>query len=383
MVHGSGSAYCLPRDSCSMKQRIFILTGDPPEIPGGMEHAVQELTRGLEQRGYAVEVFHRNNTSAPNWVARPANKWQGYAADVLISWYLGLQVRKRIGKDVVAVLSNGPFGWYVPCSALIKRMHFYHGTYRGQANEIQPFISGSGAIKLKWWDSMVLERMSGRGKQILCNSDQTREQVSKYFGYQGSTVWYPMDTSLFRPLDRLASRRALGLPDCGHIGLFVGNTQPTKNFGLVSRLMDELQDVKWILALRGEVPKGLVRGDRIHLFPNASKDILPQLYSAADFAVCPSFYEAFGYVVAEALCCGTPMIASPGGASLCFLNEPPLGGLLVPHPNATADYVIAIRKVLQDSESFRRLVIDRVRPKVEKAMKPENWWQRFFELTGL
>ena len=77
------------------------------------------------------------------------------------------------------------------------------------------------------------------------------------------------------------------------------------------------------------------------------------------------------------------MIAAPGGASLCFLNEPSLGGLLVPHPNATADYVIAIRKVLQDSESFRRLVIDRVRPKVEKAMKPENWWQRFFELTGL
>jgi glycosyltransferase involved in cell wall biosynthesis len=366
-----------------MKQRIFVLTGDSPEIPGGMEHAVRELIRGLEQRGYAVEVFHRNNTSAPAWVARPTNKWQGYAADVLISWYLGLRVRERMGEDVVAVVSNGPFGWYVPCSLNIRKIHFYHGTYRGQANEIRPFISGAGVFKLKWWDSMVLERMSGRGKQILCNSDQTREQVSQYFGYEGSTVWYPLDTMLFRPLDKLATRRGLGLPDRGHIGLFVGNTQPTKNFGLVRRLIEELGDMKWILALRGQVPKDLVRDDRICLFPNASPAMLPQLYSAADFAVCPSFYEAFGYVVAEALCCGTPMIASPGGASLCFLSEPPLGGFLVRRPDATADYMVAIRKVLQDSESFRQLVINHVRPKVEKVMGSENWWHRFFELTGL
>ena len=366
-----------------MKQRIFVLTGDPPEIPGGMEHAVRELTRGLEQRGYTVEVFHRSNTSAPAWVAKPADKWQGYAADVLISWYIGLQVRKRMGEDVVAVLSNGPYGWYVPCSVVTKKMHFYHGTYRGQAKEIRPFISGAGAFKLKWWDSMVLERMSGRGKQILCNSDQTREQVSNYFRYKGSTVWYPLDTTLFCPLDKLASRQFLGLPDRGHIGLFVGSTQPTKNFGMVRRLIEEFRDVKWILALRGEMPKDLVQDDRIYLFPNASKAILPRLYSAADFAVCPSFYEAFGYVVAESLCCGTPMIASHGGASLCFLDEPSLEGLLVQHPDATADYVIAIRKVLQDSVSFRQLVIDHARPKVENVMKPENWWRRFFELTGL
>ena len=102
---------------------------------------------------------------------------------------------------------------------------------------------------------MVLERMSGRNKQVLCNSDQTRDQVSEYFGYTGSTTWYPIDTALFRPLDKLEARRALGLTDSEHIGLFVGNTQPTKNFGLVRQLIDKLGNVKWMLALRGQVPK--------------------------------------------------------------------------------------------------------------------------------
>ena len=99
-----------------MKQRVFVLTGDSPEIPGGMEHAVRELIKGLETRGYAVETFHRHNVSAPGWVSSPTNKWQGYGADVLISWYLGLRVRERMGKDVAAVVSNGPFGWYAPDS---------------------------------------------------------------------------------------------------------------------------------------------------------------------------------------------------------------------------------------------------------------------------
>ena len=364
-------------------KRVFLLTGDSPEVPGGMEHAIRELMSGLEQRGYAVEVFHRNNSGAPRWVARSSNKWESYGADILISWYLGLKVSKRMADDVVAVISNGPFGWYVPSPSHVKKIHFYHGTYRGQAYAIHRFISFPGAIKLKWWDSMVLERMSGRGKQILCNSDQTRDQVMKYFRYSGSTVWYPLDTSLFRPLDRKVCRQAIGLLDEDKVGIFVGSAQPTKNFGLIRRLIQEIKSVKWLLALRGDIPTDIANNERICLFHNAPLGLLPRLYSAADFAVCPSLYESFGYVVAEALCCGTPMIASPSGASLSFLGKPPLEDLLVKCPDATADYASAIRKVLLDSKSFSQLIIDQVRPEVEKLMAPENWWRRFFEVTGL
>jgi len=229
----------------------------------------------------------------------------------------------------------------------------------------------------------VLERLSGRGKRILCNSDQTREQVEKFFGYKGSTVWYPMDTSRFCPLDKFTCRHELGFCESDRIGIFVGSTQPTKNFNIVRRLVDELNGVKWVLALRGQVPPDLNGDDRISLFQNASPDILPMLYNAADFSVCPSLYESFGYVVAESLCCGTPVIASPSGASLKFLGEPPMEEFLIHRPNAVGDYVAAIRTILGDSESFRQLVITRIRPKIEQIMAPENWWNQFFDLSGL
>jgi hypothetical protein len=41
---------------------------------------------------------------------------------------------------------------------------------------------------MKWWDSMVLERTSCRGKLALCNSEQTREEVERFFGYDATTV---------------------------------------------------------------------------------------------------------------------------------------------------------------------------------------------------
>src|ERR1700737_2794934 len=227
-----------------MKGRVFILTGEPPEKPGGLEHVVREMKRALENRGYIAEVLHRKNT-APQWVAEPNGKWQGFLADFFLSWYLGNQVGKRAGEDVVAVLSNGPLGWHLlglPRS--VKKIHFYHGTYRGQGEAIKPFISRAGAWKLKWWDSMVLERWSGKSKIILVNSDQTGGEVSKFFGFKSKTLGYPLDLQRFRPHDVVESRRSLGLPENKRIGIFVGSTEPTKGFPIVRRMIDELSEVE-------------------------------------------------------------------------------------------------------------------------------------------
>src|SRR6266480_4882057 len=100
-----------PREKV-MRPRALILTSEPTDAPGGMEHAVRELETGLDRLGYAVAVLNRGN-AAPRWVARPRNKWMGYVADAALSWFLGRKVRKLVGPDLIAVVSNGSFGLYL------------------------------------------------------------------------------------------------------------------------------------------------------------------------------------------------------------------------------------------------------------------------------
>jgi glycosyltransferase involved in cell wall biosynthesis len=110
---------------------------------------------------------------------------------------------------------------------------------------------------------------------------------------------------------------------------------------------------------------------------------IPLLYSAADFALSPSRYDAFPYAVCEALACGSPVIASPSGASTLFLKEPPLNRFLVSSADATREFLEAAREVLRDPALYRKAVIENIRPRIEEIMSPANWWRRFLEVTGL
>jgi glycosyltransferase involved in cell wall biosynthesis len=71
-------------------------------------------------------------------------------------------------------------------------------------------------------------------------------------------------------------------------------------------------------------------GDRVRLLGFVSEDELPRLYAAADTVLMPSLdLEGFGLATAEALACGTPVLASEAGANPELLA--PLGeGLLFP-----------------------------------------------------
>jgi glycosyltransferase involved in cell wall biosynthesis len=305
--------------------------------------------------------------------------------NLLLSWYLGKGLSRLTNCRLAAVISNGAVGWYIPNfnGNSPRKVHIYHGTYRAQAEAIRPFITHLGYLKLKWWDSMVLERACGAGKQVLCNSDQTRQEVQRYFGRQGVITWLPLDTCHFRPLDQAACRNRLGLPEQGPVGLFAGSTHPSKGFPVVRSLIRALPGVRWLLALRGGIPAELQPEQEVRVFQDAPYDLLPTLYGAADFVVLPSRYESFGYTVAEALACGTPVIASPGGASRLFLQEPPLDSLLIANPTDSEQFLAAAQSVLSDTQAYKEAAIQKARPAVVQAMARETWWPRFFAATGL
>jgi len=366
-----------------MQGTVFMLTSQSPEGGGGMEHFVREALKVLEARGYRTEVFHQGN-SEPSWFVARTGRLGKKLAGTLRGYWVGRNAQAHMTEDVTAVISNSDVGYYpLRRPSPIKKIHFHHGTYRGQSEAIRPFIKYSGYLYLKWWGSMALERLSGRGKLTLTCSEQISAEVSEFFGHDSVAIWYPIDTNKFRLGDIGASRAALKLPNGKPIGLFVGSTHPMKGFPLVKWLMERLPQIHWVLALRGELPDRELWGANVTILHNVSHDDIPLFYSAADFSLCPSLYEPFGYVVAESLACGTPAIASPGGASRLFLNEPPLNRLLISDRNPQTGFLAAVQEVLREPQCYRKVVIEQVRPKIVELMAPENWSRRFFEVTGL
>jgi glycosyltransferase involved in cell wall biosynthesis len=239
-----------------------------------------------------------------------------------------------------------------------------------------------GYLKLKWWDGMLLERLSGRNKIVLCPSEPIRTEILRYFGYDAHVVWYPIDLTHFRHLDMKLCRAQLGLEE-GPVGLFVGSCSPTKGFPVVERLARENPQMRMLVAVRGSLPEGIGELPNVQIFRDASYDLLPILYNAADFALSPSRYDAFSFVVSEALSCGTPVIASPHGASLTFYTEPPLKQLLADSVDDLEGFRRAVRMVLSDPPHWRAIIEVKVRPRLVQMMGPENWWRRYLQVLGL
>jgi glycosyltransferase involved in cell wall biosynthesis len=371
-----------PRKGLTRKE-IFILCPQPPELLGGMEACIREQVRGFQKRGYNVRVFHREN-SGSNFSRRFVGKMSRHISDALHGFLIGREAHKAMHKGVAAVFSHSVVGWYpLRLPPGCKLYHLYHGTFRGQAEAIRPFITYLGYLKLKWWDSMMLERMSGRGKQIFTVSELIGIEVKKYFGYDSTTLGNPLDMSHFRPLDRRQCRQKFGLPQDGVVGVFVGTTQPNKNFPVVRRLMESLPDVYWVLALRGGWPSKSGLAKTVQVLEDVPAETIPEIYSAADFSICPSRYDPFPYVVPEALACGLPVLSGMNGGSHQFLLHPPLDRLVVSDPDNLDGFVAAAKGLVSHTDYYRNAVLLDAKPAVEQWMNLDNWWRRFWDLTRL
>jgi len=367
-------------EAAKFVKEIFILTTGPIDRLGGMERCLQYAAAGFQQRGYGVRVFHVENTVPERW-RYPESKIKRLLAAGLHGVFIGRAARRALHPGVHLVLSNSTVGWY-PLGKQVKRAHFFHGTYRGQAEAIRPFIKYLGYVRMKWWDAMLFERLSGRNKTALCCSELIRAEIRRYFGYDAHVVWYPIDLNHFKQLDVRACRKQLGL-DESPVGLFVGSANPLKGISVVEHIARKYPQMTMLIAVRGpllETARGL---PNVRLFQNANYELLPVLYSAADFSLCPSRYDAFPFVVAEALACGTPVISSPHGAGLTFYTDPFLKQLLTTSADDLEGFELAVKRVMSDPLSWRRIVEVRVRPQLEHMMAPDKWWRRFLEVVGL
>ena len=136
-------------------------------------------------------------------------------------------------------------------------------------------------------------------------------------------------STIFRPIDRTACRRALGLPEDRRIVLSVGNLEIIKGhrylLSAIKSIISEHPDLLCIIVGNGPqkaaleqqiIDEGLF--DHVMLAGNKPHTEIPLWMNACDLFVLPSLNESFGIVQIEAMACGKPVIATntPGSREI-------------------------------------------------------------------
>jgi teichuronic acid biosynthesis glycosyltransferase TuaC len=124
-----------------------------------------------------------------------------------------------------------------------------------------------------------------------------------------------VDLSCFRPIDREASRRALGVS--GSVLLAVANLVPKKRHFLMIEAVARLPGVTLVIVGDGPERHNIERlahdrgvAARVHVLGRLPQERLPETYSAADLLLLPSEREGWPNVLLESMACGTPVLVS-------------------------------------------------------------------------
>lgn len=157
-----------------------------------------------------------------------------------------------------------------------------------------------------------------------------------------------VDQSAFRPADRAAAKRMLGIE--GPLILTVGYLIKRKGQTLVIDAMRDLPGATLLIAGQGPDREQLAaqieaRGlqDRVHLIGPKPHAELPALFAAADVMALPSASEGLANVWVEAIASGTPIVISDIGGAREVVDRPAAGRIVDRTPGAIAE---AIRDLL-------------------------------------
>jgi glycosyltransferase involved in cell wall biosynthesis len=191
------------------------------------------------------------------------------------------------------------------------------------------------------------------------NTDRAR--ASGFFppGTQFETIYYPLDTDAFSPLDKAAAKRALGI-DPGEFTVGFACTSldnPRKGF-------DDLLRALALIEAAGTPQLGLLSFGRMP--PSSAKAAIRTpwhqhgfveddaqkrtLYSAMDCFVIPSRAEAFGQTAIEAMACGTAVIGSRVGGIVEAVDGG-RAGLLFPPGDSQAMAALMLRLLENPGEA--------------------------------
>lgn len=183
-----------------------------------------------------------------------------------------------------------------------------------------------------------------------------------------------IDFNIFYPGDKDKARKLTGLPDEQLAVVYVGRLSSEKGLGFLinsfSIVAAELNSAHLYLVGGGPLKTALERlvaeaglGAHVHFVGYVDYEAVPDWYRSADVVVMPSLNEWFGKVAAEAMACGTPVVATRAGGVVDIVREFESGQLVPPRDSdALADAVLVSLK----EKAVRR-------PNIERGRSAFSW----------
>ena len=346
---------------------------------GGMSVCTLEISRELGEAGHAVDIFTRLTGPENGMIIHLYN-------NVRLIYLRAGQIRAVPKSDIYTLLPDLYNTFEIFCrreGVVYDLIHSHYwlsgkvGEYAGQKWDLPHFITFHtlGAVKNiiegveKASDIRVTceRQLASSCHRIIASTEKEIEYLETYYDVPHQSVGLVplgVNLDLFRPLNKPASRRKLGLnPNELHL-LYVGRFVPSKGADRLLEMMSQLKDNRMYrlhiiggedqhtssaLMLRELAHQYNVQ-DRVNFLGRVAQEKLPDFYSAADLLIVPSRYESFGLVALESLACGTPVVATRVGAMEKILMKEK-NGQLVGHgtPRLLAE---GIETILSNSHDF-------------------------------
>ena len=375
-------------------------TGDA----GGMNVYVVELARRLAQRGIEVDIFTRSTRSALEPLVPVidgvsvrhihAGPFEGltkqelpsqlcvFAREVLraeaahpVGHYDAVHSHYWLSGQVGALARDR---WGVPL------VHTMHTMARVKNEALADDDTPEPEARIIGEDQVV-----AAADMLIANTDvEAKQLINLYDAHPGRVeVVHPgVDLSTFRPQDRTAARRDLGLPEDAVVLLFAGRIQPLKAPDVLLRAVavllhrtPELRSRLVVPVVGGPSGTGLDKptalahlaqrlgiDDVVRFVPPVAQPELARWYAAATLVAVPSYNESFGLVAVEAQACGTPVLAAAVGGLTTAVRHGVSGVLLDDHDPAT--WAAALDRIVGNP-----VLLDRLRIGAVEHAKDFSW----------
>jgi glycosyltransferase involved in cell wall biosynthesis len=236
-------------------------------------------------------------------------------------WYWDQVVVPRIARQQAIDVLFNPF-LSVPIRGRFKKVMIMHAVEYHTVPKVYDW-----KLYVKWF---LLEKilMPATDRLISISNVMTLEleRAVKYPMEKVRTVYHGVSEKfkVIEDPDKLTvAKDEYELPD--QFILFVGHLYPEKNFSNLVRALHLLAKAiphdlvvvgrpRWKYERDLELVDSLKLNKRIHFLHYIANDDLPAIYNLASCFVFPSFFEAFGLVLLEAMASGCPVVAARAGA---------------------------------------------------------------------